>query len=222
MNRSLATLLLSTLLIFAMSGCSGCGQSPEERAVSEFEEAAENLEDAFGDGAEDFADVIGAFGEALGGAMSGDDDDEDYEPVERTALRDVMPESMGGMDRTSIESAREGAFGFTVTHAQAEFEGGEGRFTLKVTDLAGVPMAGFMGAAWAMADIDRETDTEIERTFRHNGNRGYEKYNSATNSGEMSVIANGFLVEGTGTGMSRAQIQAAMGDAPFRDLERLR
>jgi len=44
--------MLGTLLIFAMSGC---GQSPEERAVQDFEDAAEELEDAFGEGAEDFA-----------------------------------------------------------------------------------------------------------------------------------------------------------------------
>lgn len=219
MNRSLATFLLSTLLIFAMSGC---GQSPEERAVSEFEDAAEELEDAFGEGAEDFADAIGAFGEALGGAMSGDDDGEDYEPVERRALRDVMPESVNSMDRTSIESAREGFGGITTTRANAEYQGGEGRFELTITDLAGIPFAGIATIGWAGVEIDRETDTEIERTFEFEGNRAMEKYNSASNSGEISVMSHGFHIEGRGYNMSREQIHEAMGDAPIGELGRLR
>ena len=219
MNRSLATFLLSTLLIFAMSGC---GQSPEERAVSELEDAAEELEDAFGEGAEDFADAIGAFGEALGGAMSGDDGDEDYEPVERQALRDVMPESVGGMDRTSIESAREGFGGITTTRANAEYQDGESRFELTITDLAGMPFAGIAVMGWAGVEIDRETDTEIERTFEFEGNRAMEKYNSASNSGEISVMAYGFHIEGRGYNMSREQIHEAMGDASIGELGRLR
>ena len=215
MNRSLATLMLGTLLIFAISGCA---PSPNERAVSELEEAAENLEDAVGEGADDFADAMGAFGEALSGATG---DGEEYEPVERQALAGVIPESMGGMDRTNIESAREGAMGFTVTHAEADFQGGEGTFTLKVTDLAGVPMVGML-SGWALAEVDRESDTEIERTFDYQGNRAHEQYNSESNSGEMSVLVEGFHVEGSGNNMSRDQIHDAMDDAPIDELKRLR
>lgn len=222
MNPPLATLMLGTLLIFAMSGCSGCGQSPEERAVQDFEDAAEELEDAFGEGAEDFADAMGAFGEALGGAMGADGDGEDYEPVERQALRDVMPESVNGMDRTSIESTREGFGGITMTRANAEYQGGEGRFELTVTDLAGMPFAGIAAMGWAGVEIDRETDTEIERTFEFEGNRAMEKYDSSTNSGEISVMAHGFHIEGRGYNMSRDQIHDAMGDAPISELGRLR
>lgn len=209
-------MLLGALLIPVTNGC---GPSPEERRQAELEEAAENLEDAVGEGAEGFADAMGEFGQALSGA---DGEGEDYAPVERQALAGTIPESMGGMDRTSIESARDGAMGMTVTHAEANFQGEQGSFVLKVTDLAGVPMAGMMGAAWSMADIDRESETEIERTFEHEGNRAYEKYNSSSNSGEMSIIVDGFLVEGRGSNMSRDQIRAVMGDAPIDELRSLR
>ncbi|MDX1440710.1 MAG: hypothetical protein R3284_12485 [Rubricoccaceae bacterium] len=217
MNRFLMLAVLGLLVLpFA-----ACGPSPEEQAAQDLEDAAEDLEDAANEGAEDFSDAMGAFGEALGNAMGGNADGTDYEPVEREALRDAMPEELNGMERTNIESAREGAMGFTVTHAEAEFQAGEGTFVLKVTDLADVPMIGMM-AAWAMAEIDRESGTEIERTFNFNGNRAYEKYNSASESGEMSVLVDGFLVEGRGRNMSRDQIHDAMEDAPIGRLGGLR
>lgn len=203
----------------SITALSGCGPTPEEQAANDLREAAENMEDAVGEGAEGLADAMGAFGDAMNRAGA---DGENYEPVERQALAGVIPESMADMERTSIESARDGVMGMTVTHAEAEFNGENGSFTLKVTDLAGLPMGGFMGAAWAMADIDRESGTEIERTFMYNGNRAYEKYNSASNSGEMSVIVDGFLLEGRGRNMSREQIQETMGDAPIRELGGLR
>lgn len=213
-------LMLAALGLVVMP-FAACGPSPEEQAAQEMAEAAEEMGEAFENGGEDFADAMGAFGEALGNAMEGGDNN-DYEPVERQALAGVIPESMNGMNRTNIESAREGAMGFTVTHAEADFDAGDGSFTLKVTDLAGVPMAGMLGAAWTMADIDRESDNEIERTFMHDGNRAYERYNNSSNSGEFSVIVEGFLVEGSGRNMSRDQIQDAMGDAPIGDLRGLR
>lgn len=219
-------LLIVGLLTVGLAGCGGCGQSEEERRAQELEEAAEELSDA----AEEMSEAAGGqmgeamenFAEALGGAMGAGSNSEDYEPVERQVLRDLVPERMGGMTRTSIESARDGAMGMTVTRAEAEFEGEEGRFEFKITDLAGVPMAGMLGAAWTMAEIDRESDTEVERTMTYRGHRGYEKYNSSSNSGELSVIVNGFLVEGRGRNMSREQIQAAMNDAPLAQLERAR
>lgn len=215
MNRFLATLLLGALLIPAISGC---GQSPEERRQAELEQAAEDLENAVGEGAEGMADAMGALGDALSGAAA---NGEEYEPVERQALADVIPESLGGIDRSSIESAREGAMGFTVTHAEADFNGEESNYSMKITDLAGIPMIG-MFATWAMAEIDRESETEIERTFTHEGNRAYEKFNSASNSGETSVLVNGFLVEISGRNVTRDQIQDALDDAPVAELGRLR
>ena len=226
MKRTVLTGLLSVALLSAFSGCGGCGVSEEERRAAELEEAAEELSEAaerMGEASgNEMADALEGFGEALGGALGANSDDPDREPVEREALRNVVPESMGGMERTSINSARDGAMGMTVTHAEAEFRDGESRFEFKVTDLAGVPFAGMAGAAWAMADIDRESDTEIERTMTYRGHRGYEKYNSASNSGELNFMVNGFMVEGRGYNMSRDQIQNAMDDAPTRQLEGLR
>ncbi len=218
MNRFLATLFLGALLIPAMSGC---GPSPEERAAQDLQDAAEELEEAASENAEGFAEAMGAFGEALGGAMNEGADGEDYEPVEREALRDAMPESIAGMDRTSIESAREGAMGFTTTTATAEFQGEEGIFELTVTDLAGIPFAGLAAFGFGV-EVDRETETRIERTFEFEGNPAKEEYDSSSNSGEISVMANGFVFEGRGQNMSRDQIHEAMGDVPINQIGGLR
>lgn len=210
--------VLSLVAVFV----SACGPSPEEQAARDMEDAANEMSEAMEEGGEDFSDAMGAFGEALGNAMGEGGNNEDYEPVERVALRDAMPESLNGMERTNLESAREGAMGFTVTHAEAEYQvDEEGTFRLKVTDLAEVPMIGMM-AAWSIAEIDRESDTEIERTFDYEGHRAYEKYNSASESGEFSVLVDGFLIEGRGRNMSRDQIRDAMDDADVRDFRGLR
>ncbi|NNF58807.1 MAG: hypothetical protein HKN04_11255 [Rhodothermaceae bacterium] len=225
MKRTVLTGLLSVALLSAFSGCGGCGVSEEERRAAELEEAAEELSEAaerMGEATgNEMAEAMEGFGEALGGALGANADNADLEPVEREALRNTVPESMGGMERTNISSAREGAMGMTVTHAEAEFRDGESRFEYKVTDMAGVPFMAF-GAMWMNAEIDRESDSEIERTMTYRGHRGYEKYNSNSNSGELSFIVNGFWVEGRGYNMSRDQIQNAMDDAPVRELEGLR
>ena len=214
------------LLTVALSGCGGCGPSEEERRQAELEEAADRLGEAAENmgqaSGEQMGEALENFGDALGDAMGTTSGAQDAEPVEREALRNVVPESMGGMERTSISSARDGAMGMTVTHAEAEFEEGDAHFEFKVTDMAGVPFAGMMGAAWTMADIDRESDDEIERTMMYRGHRAYMKHNTASNSGELSVFVNNFLVEGRGRNMTRQQIEAAMNDAPISQLERLR
>ncbi len=215
--KHVLTLAALGLLVLPFAAC---GPSPEEQAARDLEDAAEEMSEAFEEGGEDFADAMGQFGEALGNAM-GNADNTDYEPVEREALRDAIPESIAGMDRTSIESAREGLGGMTTTRAEAEYQGGEGTFDLTVTDLAGIPFAALAGYGFGI-EVDRETDTEIERTFEFEGNRAKEQYNSSSNSGEIQVLANGFLFEGRGRNMSRDQLHDAMGEVPIDQISGLR
>ncbi len=133
------------------------------------------------------------------------------EPVNFRQLRDLLPESLDGMERTNVEGATQGAMGFSVSEAEATYEGGESEIDIKITDLGAMPSLGMMGLGWTMADVDRETNTGYERTVTLGGHRGFRKYDSETRDGEFSlVVAERFLVAVEGDDVDDARLEEAL------------
>ena len=133
------------------------------------------------------------------------------DPVNFRQLRDQLPASLAGMERTNIEGATQGAMGFSVSEAEATYGGEEATVDIKITDLGAMPSLGMMGLGWTMADVDRETSTGYERTLTLAGNRGYRTYDTETRNGELSlVVAERFLVAVKGRGVDDDQLEEAL------------
>ena len=50
-------------------------------------------------------------------------------------------------------------------------------------------------AAWAMVDIDRETDSGYQRTITYKGHKAMEEYDSTSRSGSLQIfVAKRFMV----------------------------
>ena len=147
------------------------------------------------------------------------------QPVNHRVLLEVLPEEAAGMARTATEGESTnmgGAYAVSKREATYENEGEEGRLTLTVTDLGGIPMLG-MFTPWAMVDIDKESGTSYERTITYQGHRGYRKYDTARRNGELSaIVGNRYLVEVSGRDVDDEQMETALQAVDTRRLDSMK
>jgi hypothetical protein len=183
-----------------------CGKSAEQRqaedALRQLQKAGEQLGQAA-------AAAAGAATTAAGALATG----RASEPVDFRALRDLLPEELPGLKRTSIEGEKTGAMGFNVSQAEARYESEDGaNLTLKISDLGAVSGVAAMAAyAWATVEVDRENQDGYERTFSQGGYRGYERYDRSNRSGEVSLLVAGrFVVEADGYNVSAEALKEAL------------
>ncbi|MGQ0702635.1 MAG: hypothetical protein ACT4PM_05830, partial [Gemmatimonadales bacterium] len=165
MKRSAA---VRTVLIGFSVALAACARSEQQRQA---EEAARQLEEA---GRKMGEAIGGAAGAAAGAAFAAGAKAE--EPVDFRTLKELLPEDLPGMNRTSAEGEKAGAMGFVASHAEGRYQAdGGGNITVKITDVGAMAgMAAFATFAWATAEIDRETESGYERTVSTKGYKGYE------------------------------------------------
>lgn len=146
-----------------------------------------------------------------------------YEVVDFRELKELLPESIGNLNRTNAEGEKSGAMGFTVSRAQGNYnnEDYSESIDIEIVDLAGA--SGFAGLAawgWAMADIDKETETGYEKTTTYKGHKAYEKYNTQDMYGSFEVLVSGrYMVSVNGSSMQMDDIKAALDEMDISKLE---
>jgi hypothetical protein len=130
--------------------------------------------------------------------------------VDPQKLKALLPDTVAGAPRTDVSSTSAGAAGFGASDAEATYQNGDARITLKVVDLAAA--GGFAAMAGAMnVQSDRETATGYEKVSTINGRLTTEKYDTQGKSGEYSVIVgNRFSIEADGSGVSMDVLKAAV------------
>ncbi len=138
------------------------------------------------------------------------------DPVNFRVLRDQLPATLDGLERTNAEGATQSAMGFAISEATATYTGaasdaGTPEITLKIADYGALPSLALMGMAWTMADVDRETSTGYEKTVQLAGHRGYRTYDTESRRGEFSLsVAERFLVQVTGQNVDDAEVERAL------------
>ena len=146
-----------------------------------------------------------------------------YEVVDFRELKELLPESIANLNRTNAEGEKSGAMGFTVSRAQGNYnnEDYSKSIDIEIVDLAGA--SGFAGLAawgWAMADIDKETETGYEKTTTYKGHKAYEKYNTQDMYGSFEVLVSGrYMVSVNGSSMQMDDIKAALDEMDISKLE---
>ncbi len=205
--------LLLTLLAV---GCKSAEQKQAEAAVRQLQEAGRQLGAAVGAAA-------GAAAGAATGTVAGLA--KASEPVDFRELRALLPEKAAGLDRTSAEGEKAGVMGFVVSNAEGRYEGEGGKsLTIKITDIgAAAGVAALAAFGWAMAEVDKETDSGYERTITIKGNRGYEKYDRNSRWGEVSmIVASRFVVEVNGNELDMDDLRNALDQVDVGRLEQMR
>jgi hypothetical protein len=147
------------------------------------------------------------------------------EPVEFRELKELLPENLPGMNRTSAEGEKAGAMGFVMSNAEARYEGENGgRISIKITDVGAVAGAAALTAfGWTLGEIDKETSSGYERTTTIKGNKGYERYDRDGKSGELSLMVAGrFIVEVNGNDVTVDALKDALDKVDLGKLEQMR
>jgi hypothetical protein len=159
----------------------------------------------------------------LGESLNITINDEDGEPVEVMNFRDIkaiMPERLLGMDRTSHTGEKTGAFGISISQAEAKYRDEDRYLDVQVVDGGGAAIARLAGAAWASVEIDRETDDGYERTSTIDGYKAFEKYNSQSQRGEIQwLYKDRYIVSIEGRGVDAKDLERALRKLDVEDLE---
>jgi hypothetical protein len=161
-------------------------------------------------------DEAGAKVEAMGKALSGKEGA--VKTVDPSILQGLLPATIPGWNRTSIESSGGGAMGVNVSEAIGKFDAGDQSFRLKVTD------TGAMGALAGIVNVEssKQTATSYEKSSLQDGKMVTEKWNSESKSGEFSVlVAKRFLIDAEGSAPNVDALKAAVATVDQGKLEAL-
>lgn len=202
----------------ALAAC-GKGESPKPvDPATRVEQAARQMGQAAKDG------DVGQVGEAMkqmGQALSGS---VGVEPLDFRALKDLLPDSLAGMKRTSSEGSRTSIVGIASSKAEATYQDGKGgKIVLEFMDVGTLTGVTSLAFAWISVEIDKEGDSGYERTTTVGGRKAYERYDRAARKGELDVLVAGrFIVGAKATGVEMGVFRQAVEKLDLAKLEAMK
>jgi len=130
--------------------------------------------------------------------------------VDPGALQNLLPASISGWNRTSVENQGGSAAGIGGSNARAEFQSGDQSFSLSVTDTGALGNIATLGGALATSS-NKQTATGYEKSEMQGGNMVEEKWDNQSKSGSYSVlVASRFAVEASGSAPSIDTLKSAV------------
>ena len=122
-------------------------------------------------------------------------------------LQALLPQSIGGYQRTALESGAAGGLG---SNADGTYTGAGNTFHLKVTDMAALGSIAAMGSAMGVSSSKSDANG-YEKTGTVDGHMQTEEWHMDSHSGKFGVmLANRFSVEAEGNAASIDELKAAV------------
>ena len=139
--------------------------------------------------------------------------------VDPGALQNLLPASISGWNRTSVENQGGAAAGIGGSNARAEFQSGDQNFSLSVTDTGVLGNIATLGGA-INASSNKQTTTGYEKSEMQGGNMVEEKWDNQSKSGSYSVlVASRFSVEASGSAPSIDTLKSAVASVNLGQLQ---
>ncbi|MEM6264747.1 MAG: hypothetical protein AAGI38_19700 [Bacteroidota bacterium] len=213
MNFFFRLTIITTLSFFLFA----CGGSEEKSATSS--STSESSSNA--DQPESPEEAMKMATEEMQKVFKGDG--AEVEPVNFRVLKELLPENIAGISRTSSEGQKIGMMGIKMSNAEGKYQAGDRRATVKITD--GGSLSGPItqaAATWSLAEIDRESDSEIEQTFTYRDFKAYKKYNRNTQRAQISLIGYGrFIFDVSIEGIEEGEIETVLEELNLSAFESL-
>ncbi|WP_338466003.1 Yip1 family protein [Novosphingobium sp. ZN18A2] len=131
----------------------------------------------------------------------------DAKAVSPDSLKALLPQSIGGFQRTSVESTGIGALG---SNAEGTYENGDQRFTLRISDLNAAGALAGIGAAMGVSQ-SKEDANGYERTGVVDGQMQTEKWDSSSNSGTFGrAVDDRYMIQADGNVGNIDQLKQAV------------
>jgi hypothetical protein len=136
-------------------------------------------------------------------------------------LQGLLPASLAGLERQSIESSSAGAAGVAGSQAEARYGTGENVITLTITDMGAMGGFAAMGSALNIQS-SKQDNTSYEKIGKVDGRMTTEKYDTADKQGEyMTIVGDRIMVQAEGTAPSIDAFKAAVASVDLSKVERL-
>lgn len=215
----IASIVLGAIASIAMPKPGIGAFSANNAATSEMERRADALEKASESG--DLGAIMNAATGMLGGNANAP-------VVEAAGLRKLAPAKLGRLARQSLDvESLNAPFKMVTMTARYQNEGGNqggGDFkqiTLKVTNSPMISaVVGVSGIAGA--EYDRTSKDGYEKLTRKGDSMIIEEWRKSSKSGRYGrLVANAFMVEAEGSGVSMKDLKAAVGEISERKLNKL-
>jgi hypothetical protein len=179
--------------------------------------ASKKVEEAqkSGDAAKQSEAVGAMIGTALGSGGK-------VEALAPDRLKPFVPNSLGGLPRTSISVERNAAMGMQIAEAKARFASNDGpSLDLQITDTGSAK--GLMALAqWAAPEGEKETATGYSKTYKDGDRIVTEEWDNG-GRGEYAVIVGGrFTVKVSGDAKSIDDLKRAANEIDLSGLEDLK
>jgi hypothetical protein len=162
------------------------------------------------------AAAVEGLGTLLGGGKRVD-------PIGIDQLKPLVPDTFGGLPKTSSRADKSGIPGFMVSKAEASYGDGAGKtVTLEISDTGGV--SGIMAlAGWAGIEGESEDDSGSERTHKVNGRLTHEKTSKNGGTNEFGVVlGDRFVVSAKGNGVDIGTLKAGVSGMNLAKLESMK
>jgi hypothetical protein len=106
------------------------------------------------------------------------------------ALKSLLPDNLAGLKRSAVSGQHTRLFGLEVAQVSARYgDPAAKRIDININDAGTLSgLASLIGQAWAMVEFERENENGFERTLRVAGNPGYQRFDHATGSGEITML----------------------------------
>lgn len=160
------------------------------------------------------------------------EDPKKTEPVDFRKLKELLPSTLLGLKRANAEGQKTKVGDFSMSTATATYEGAKKdgdnadadapHIEVTIVDYSGT-QAGDLAAAWAQADIDKETDGGYEKTLKVAGNPAYETWQSEGKSGALQLyVGKRYIVTVNATGLEKEKTVEAAKALPLDKLAALK
>lgn len=135
------------------------------------------------------------------------------------ALQNLLPGSISGWNRTSVENQGGAAAGIGGSNARAQFQSGDQSFSLSVTDTGVLGNIATLGGALNTSS-SKQTATGYEKSEMQGGNMVEEKWDNQSKSGSYSVlVASRFSVEANGSAPNIDTLKSAVASVNLGQLQ---
>ncbi len=157
---------------------------------------------------------------AMAGVAAAMNGGKNIEALDSTTLKSFVPETLGGLAKTSSKSEKTGAMGMAVSTTEASYGDGSGKsIRLEISDTGSA--AGFLAmAGMVKVEGEKEDANGSEKTYKSGGRTIHERSSKTGGSNEYSLIlGDRFTVKAVGNGVDLAGVKAAVASLDLAKLE---